>query len=113
MQEYPKVLYKGDTIDYIMQNAQDSDDEKTMRDANWTDFADLPVGEVVEPKSNGMDEALANAMERIAELEAENRELKLHTMTSDELKAILTERKIDFADRASKETLLKLVIDSE
>lgn len=111
--EYPKVLYKGDTIDYIMQNTQDSDDEKAMRDAGWADYADLPIGEVVEPQSNDAEQAYANAMARIAELEAELRTYQLKDMTAEELKAILTERSIEFGTRDSKETLLKLVIESE
>ena len=111
--EYPKVLYKGDTIDYIMQNALSDDDEKAMRDAGWADYADLPKGEEVEPHTDGKGEALANAMAKIAELESELRTYQLKDMTAEELKAILTKRSIEFGTRDSKEMLLKLVIESE
>ena len=52
-------------------------------------------------------------MARIAELETEVRGYQLKDMQSDELKAILTERKIEFGSRDSKDTLLNLVIESE
>ena len=75
---------------------------------------DLPEGEVIEPVENDeLPEAYANAMARIAELEAEVRGYQLKDMQADELKAILTERNIEFGSRDSKDTLLKLVIESE
>ena len=78
------------------------------------DFGDLPEGEVIESVANDeLPEAYANAMARIAELETEVRGYQLKDMSSDELKAILTERKIEFGSRDSKDTLLNLVIESE
>ena len=46
-------------------------------------------------------------------LKTEVRGYQLKDMQADELKAILTERNIEFGSRDSKDTLLKLVIESE
>ena len=112
--EYPKALYLGDTVTNEMVIVENEDEEAQAREHGAVDFGDLPEGEVIEPVANDeLHEAYANAMARIAELEAEVRTYQLKDMQSDELKAILTERKIEFGSRDSKDTLLKLVIESE
>ena len=112
--EYPKALYTGDTITHEMIIVQDEDEEAQAREHDAVDFGDLPEGKALDTVANDeMPEAYANAMARIAELEAEVRGYQLKDMQSDELKAILTERKIEFGSRDSKDTLLKLVIESE
>jgi len=112
--EYPKALYLGDTVTNEMIIVENEDEETQAREHGAVDFGDLPEGEVIEPVANDeLQEAYANAMVRIAELEAEVRSYQLKDMQADELKAILTERKIEFGSRDSKDTLLKLVIESE
>ena len=112
--EYPKALYIGDTINNEMIIVQDEDEEAQAREHGAVDFGDLSEGEVIEPvEVDELPEAYANATARIAELETEVRGYQLKDMQSDELKAILTERKIEFGSRDSKDTLLKLVIESE
>ena len=112
--EYPKALYLGDTITYEMVIVENEDEEAQAREHGAVDFGDLPEGEVIESVTDDeLPEAYANAMARIAELETEVRGYQLKDMQSDELKAILTERNIEFGSRDSKDTLLKLVIESE
>ena len=112
--EYPKALYIGDTINNEMIIVQDEDEEAQAREHDAVDFGDLPEGKALEAvEVDELPEAYANAMARIAELEIEVRGYQLKDMQSDELKAILTERKIEFGSRDSKDTLLNLVIESE
>lgn len=112
--EYPKALYLGDTVTHEMVIVQDEDEEAQAREHDAVDFSDLPEGKALEAvEVDELPEAYANAMARIAELEAEVRGYQLKDMQSDELKAILTERNIEFGSRDSKDTLLKLVIESE
>ena len=112
--EYPKALYLGDTVTNEMIIVENEDEEAQAREHGAVDFGDLPEGKALEAvEVDELQEAYANAMARIAELEAEVRGYQLKDMQSDELKAILTERKIEFGSRDSKDTLLKLVIESE
>ena len=112
--EYPKALYIGDTINNEMVIVENEDEEAQAREHGAVDFGDLPEGKALEAVANDeLPEAYANAMTRIAELETEVRGYQLKDMQADELKAILTERKIEFGSRDSKDTLLKLVIESE
>lgn len=112
--EYPKALYLGDTVTHEMIIVQDEDEEAQAREHDAVDFGDLPEGKEPETiEADELPEAYANAMARIAELETEVRGYQLKDMQADELKAILTERKIEFGSRDSKDTLLKLVIESE
>ncbi len=112
--EYPKALHLGDTVTHEMVIVENEDEEAQAREHGAVDFGDLPEGEAIELVANDeLPEAYANAMARIAELETEARGYQLKDMQSDELKAILTARKIEFGSRDSKDTLLKLVIESE
>ena len=112
--EYPKALYLGDTVNNEMVIVENQDEEAQAREHGAVDFGDLPEGKALETvEVDEMPEAYANAMARIAELETEVRGYQLKDMQADELKAILTERKIEFGSRDSKDTLLKMVIESE
>ena len=112
--EYPKALYLGDTINNEMVIVENQDEEAQAREHGAVDFGDLPEGKALEAvEVDELPEAYANAMARIAELETEVRGYQLKDMQADELKAILTERKIEFGSRDSKDTLLKFVIESE
>ena len=104
--EYPKALYLGDTVTHEMVIVQDEDEDAQAREHGAVDFGDLPEGKALETvEVDELPEAHANAMMRIAELETEVRGYQLKDMQSDELKAILTERKIEFGSRDSKDTL--------
>ena len=112
--EYPKALYIGDTITHEMVIVESEDEETQAREHGAVDFGNLPEGKALETvEVDELPEAYANAMARIAELETEVRGYQLKDMQADELKAILTERKIEFGSRDSKETLLNLVLESE
>lgn len=112
--EYPKALYLGDTVTNEMVIVQDEGEEAQAREHGAVDFGDLPEGEAIEALPvDELPEAYTNAMSRITELETEVRGYQLKDMQADELKAILTERKIEFGSRDSKDALLKLVIESE
>ena len=112
--EYPKALYIGDTVNNEMVTVENEDEEAQAREHGAVDFGDLPEGKALEAvEVDELPEAYANAMARIAELETEVRGYQLKDMQTDELKAILTERKIEFGSRDSKDTLLKFVIESE
>ena len=112
--EYPKALYIGDTVTNEMVIVENEDEEAQAREHGAVYFGDLPEGKALEKvEVDELPEAYANAMSRITELETEVRGYQLKDMQADELKAILTERKIEFGSRDSKDTLLKLVIESE
>lgn len=112
--EYPKALYLGDTVNNEIIIVENEDEEAQAREHGAVDFGDLPEGKALEAvEVDELPEAYANAMARIAELETEIRGYQLKDMQADELKAILTERKIEFGRRDSKDTLLKFVIESE
>ena len=114
MMEYPKALYIGDTVTNEMVIVENEDEEAQAREHGAVDFGDLPEGKALDTvEVDELPEAYANAMARIAELETEVRGYQLKDMQSDELKAILTERNIEFGSRDSKDTLLNLVIESE
>ena len=112
--EYPKALHIGDTVTHEMVIVENEYEEAQAREHGAVDFGDLPEGKALETvEVDELQEAYANAMARIAELETEVRGYQLKDMQADELKAILTERKIEFGSRDSKDTLLKFVIESE
>ena len=99
--EYPKALHLGDTITHEMIIVQDEDEEAQAREHGAVDFGGLPEGEVIEPvAADELQEAYANAMARIAELETEVRGYQLKDMQADELKAILRSVKIALSSSA-------------
>lgn len=127
--QYPKMLYKGSQAKYTYEIAQHEAHEDELREQGWTGFYDLPeqsenqhIGEV-----HSIDSAALIPVEqfdalalKVAELEQENAELskklrikELEDTSADDLKALLTERNVQFGARDSKAVLLNLVIESD
>ena len=127
--QYPKMLYKGSQAKYTCEIAQHEAHEDELREQGWIGFYDLPeqgenqyIGE-----AHSIDFAALVPVEqfdalalKVAELEQENAELskklrikEIEDTSADDLKALLTERNIQFGARDSKAVLLNLVIESE
>ena len=127
--QYPKMLYKGNQEEYQTAIADDEDHEAELVADNWVEYSDLPeqsenqhIGEAYSIDSAALVpveqfDALAS---KVAELEQENAELskklrikELEDTSADDLKALLTERNVQFGARDSKAVLLNLVIESD
>lgn len=127
--QYPKMLYKGDQENYQTVIADDEDHEAELLADDWSQYGDLPeqsenqhIGE-----AHSIDSAALVPVEqfdalalKVAELEQENAELgkklrikELEDTSADDLKALLTERNVQFGARDSKAVLLNLVIESD
>lgn len=127
--QYPKMLYKGNQEEYQTVIADNEDHEAELITDDWIQYGDLP--EQSENKHIGesysIDLAALVPVEqfdalalKVAELEQENAELskklrikELEDTSADDLKALLTERNIQFGARDSKAVLLNLVIESD
>ena len=129
-QEYPKMLYKGDQVNYQTVIADDEYHEAELIADGWADYGELPE---YEPWSSGSvgssaisDHTLIPVEQfdalalKVAELEQENAELskklrikELEDTSADDLKVLLTERNVQFGARDSKAVLLNLVIETE
>ena len=127
--QYPKMLYKGDQENYQTVIANDEDHEAELVADGWIQYGDLPeqsenkhIGEAYSVDSTTLvpvEQFDALAL-KVAELEQENAELskklrikELEDTSADDLKALLTERNIQFGARDSKAVLLNLVIESD
>lgn len=114
--EYPKALYKGDLNQYEYKDAESKQQEEELRADGWHDFNELklpePTGTPIELTGISEQEHL-EALERIKELELENRTLKVNAMDADELREILTERGIKFGARDGKDALVGQVLGSD
>ena len=128
--QYPKMLYKGDQENYQTVIADDEDHESELVEQGWREYGELPE---YEPRSSGSvgsgaisDRTLIPVEQfdalalKVAELEQENAELskklrikELEDTSADDLKALLTERNVQFGARDSKAVLLNLVIESD
>ncbi len=127
--QYPKMLYKGDQENYQTIITDDEDHEAELIADDWVQYGDLPeqsenqhIGE-----AHSIDSAALVPVEqfdalalKVAELEQENAELSkklrikyLEDTSVDDLKALLTERNVQFGARDSKAVLLNLVIESD
>ena len=140
MSNYPKMLYKGNQEKYQTVIADDEDHEAELVADGWVNYGELPET-ISKPNPEGIIEnswipteqfdALAS---KVAELEEENVQLKeviekgsaenselrkklrikeLEDIPADDLKALLTERNVQFGARDSKAVLLNLVIETE
>lgn len=82
-QEYPKMLYVGDSEQYSCRAVQDSEEEQQYRDMGFMDYVDLPnpepeveevatgetpQGFVTTEQFDAVAERLANAEQEIAQL---------------------------------------------
>jgi thioesterase domain-containing protein len=127
--QYPKMLYKGNQEEYQTAIADDEDHEAELVADNWVEYSDLPeqsenqhIGEAYSIDSAALvpvEQFDALAL-KVTELEQENAELskklrikELEDTSSDDLKALLTERNVQFGARDSKAVLLNLVIESD
>ncbi|WP_439039583.1 hypothetical protein [Acinetobacter baumannii] len=140
---YPKMLYKGDKVNFDYALAETGEHEEQLKEQGWIEHSEL--GEPIQvtntiKDASGSDkelvsleeyEAILNerneALTKITELEkvikkgsAENIELhrqlrtkELEGQSADELKAILNERGVTFGARDSKPELVQLVLKSE
>lgn len=128
-QEYPKMLYKGNQEEYQTVIADDENHEAELVADNWVEYSDLPeqsenqhIGEAYSIDSAALVpvEQFDALVLKVAELEQENTELskklrikELEDTSADDLKALLTERNVQFGARDSKAVLLNLVIESD
>ena len=127
--QYPKMLYKGNQEEYQTVIADDEDHEAELLADDWSQYGDLPEQSENQHISEAysVDSAALIPVEqfdalalKVAELEQENAELskklrikEIEDTSADDLKALLTERNIQFGARDSKAVLLNLVIESE
>ena len=126
MSNYPKMLYKGNQEKYQTVIADDEDHEAELIADGWANYGELSKT-ISKPNPEGIIEnslipteqfdALAS---KVVELEQENAELskklrikELEDTSADDLKALLTERNVQFGARDSKAVLLNLVIETE
>lgn len=127
--QYPKMLYKGNQEEYQTAIADDENHEAELVADNWVEYSDLPeqsenqhIGEAYSIGSAALvpvEQFDALAL-KVTELEQENAELskklrikELEDASADDLKALLTERNVQFGARDSKAVLLNLVIESD
>ena len=124
--QYPKMLYKGNQEKYQTVIADDEDHEAELIADGWADYGELPET-ISKPNPEGIIENSLIPTEqfdalalKVAELEQENAELskklrikELEDTSTDDLKALLTERNVQFGARDSKAVLLNLVIESD
>ena len=126
MSNYPKMLYKGDQENYQTVIADDEDHEAELIADGWANYGELSET-ISKPNPEGIIENSLIPTEqfdalalKVAELEQENAELskklrikELEDTSADDLKALLTERNVQFGARDSKAVLLNLVIETE
>ena len=124
--QYPKMLYKGNQEKYQTVIADDEDHEAEFIADGWANYGELsetiskPNPECIIENSLIPTEQFDALALKVAELEQENAELskklrikELEDTSADDLKALLTERNVQFGARDSKAVLLNLVIETE
>jgi len=132
--EYPKALYRGDKQAYEHVIADGEEHEAHLRSTGYVDYLDLDEalpevkivgtasgssGELAEAKkqilelTEQLNTAKGEYIIRINELKKENATLKYSAMDANELKAVLDEKGIKYGSRDGKDSLVKLVLDSE
>ena len=124
--QYPKMLYKGNQEKYQTVIADDEDHEAELIADGWANYGELSET-ISKPNPEGIIENSLIPTEqfdalalKVAELEQENAELskklrikELEDTSADDLKALLTERNVQFGARDSKAVLLNLVVETE
>lgn len=132
--EYPKMLYKGDLVNFEYTTANSEEHEEELKADGWVEHRDLEAakpeveviaqasassGELAEAKKKiiELEEQLATAkgehISQINELLKENATLKYSAMDAGELKAILDEKGIKYGSRDGKDVLVQHVLESE
>lgn len=132
--DYPKMLYKGDLVNFEYTTANSEEHEEELKADGWVEHRDLeaakPEVEVIAQASGSSGE-LAEAKKKIIELEEqlatskgehisqinellkENATLKYSAMDAGELKAILDKKGIKYGSRDGKDVLVQHVLESE
>lgn len=124
-QEYPKMLYVGDSEQYSCRAVQDSEEEQQYRDMGFMDYADLPdpepeVEEVATgetPQGFVTTEQFDAVVERLAAAESKIERLKqggtkivdYNTLTKEELQALITEQGKSFKSSDTKAELIAIL----
>lgn len=137
MNQYPKMLYKGNKEKYQTVIANDEDHESELVEQGWREYGELPEWEqgMLNPhdatKDNSnpfaeLEEQLATSQgefiafqndvaamkARIAELEPDydaSKSIDHNTLNLEQLQALLDEKEIKYLKRDSKATLLELL----
>ena len=131
MNNYPKMLYKGNQEKYQTIIADDEDHESELVEQGWCEYQDL---EEAQPNlvdglggsasRNGVIEGLENEVsflkDELIKAEHQNSILtqklrlkELEDLKADELQKILTEKEISFNVRDGKPVLIDLIVKSE
>ena len=131
MNNYPKMLYKGNQEKYQTAIADDEDHESELVEQGWCEYHNL---EEAQPNlvdglggsasSNGVIEGLENEVsflkDELIKAEHQNSILtqklrlkELEDLKVDELQKILTEKEISFNVRDGKPVLIDLIVKSE
>lgn len=121
--EYPKMLYKGDLVNFDYVTANSEEHEEELKADGWVEHHELedakPEVEVIA-KASGSSGELTEAKKKIQELTEqldallkENATLKYSAMDAGELKAILDEKGIKYGSRDGKDVLVQHVLESE
>ncbi|WP_168395128.1 hypothetical protein [Acinetobacter indicus] len=140
MNNYPKMLYKGDKLKYEHQTAANEESEKELLDSGWVGFGDLPDASPNMKYASGSADGFSTAeqnkelqeqldaktkentklKEELVEALKENQELRkqirfkqVEDMPADELRKLLDERKVEYGARDGKPVLINLVLESE
>ena len=136
MNNYPKMLYKGDQKNFEDSAVHDDIEEQVLRDNGWVDYIDLPEREIgvaggsvseINPSAfvlvehfDALGEENTKLKEELVESLKENQELRkqirfkeLEDKPADELKAILDGAEIKYKANAGKPELAQLVLDHE
>lgn len=122
-QEYPKMLYVGDSEQYSCRAVQDSEEEQQYRDMGFMDYVDLPEPEPEEsapseaPQGFVTTEQFDAVAERLAAAETEIERLKqggtktvdYNTFTKEELQALITEQGKTFKSSDTKAELIAIL----
>ncbi len=128
-QEYPKMLYVGDSEQYSCRAVQDSEEEQQYRDMGFMDYADLPnpepefeeVATGETPQGFVTTEQFDAVAERLAAAEAEIEQLKqsavgemantvnYNAYTKEELQALITEQGKTFKSSDTKAELIAIL----
>ena len=137
-QEYPKMLYTGDKVNYSCHAVQDADEEQQYRENGLVDYAELdepkPAVEPTETADNSVPQGFVTAeqfdavAEQLTEMKAEIERLKqaatiemsgdsdettdpvdYSSLKLDQLRALLDEKGIAYLARDSKDALINLL----
>ncbi|HBM1135845.1 TPA: hypothetical protein LUC71_002588 [Acinetobacter baumannii] len=132
--DYPKMLYKGDLVNFEYTTADSEEHEEELKADGWVEHRYLEAakseveviaqasgssGELAEAKKKiiELEEQLATAkgehISQINELLKENAILKYSAMDAGELKVILDEKGIKYGSRDGKDVLVQHVLESE